>query len=107
MVEKQTQPPQRYTEASIIKALEAENLGTKATRAEIIQTLFDRQYATGKSIEVTPLGLSVFEAMKKHVPEIMYPDLTRNFEGEMEEIQVKKNRGRKWSRKEKTFSAKS
>lgn len=90
MVEKQTQPPQRYTEASIIKALEAENLGTKATRAEIIQTLFDRQYATGKSIEVTPLGLSVFEAMKKHVPEIMSPDLTRHFEGEMEEIQAQK-----------------
>lgn len=88
MVEKQTQPPSRYTEASIIKALEAENLGTKATRAEIIQTLYDRQYVSGKSIEVTPLGLSVFEAMKKHVPEIMSPDLTRHFEDEMEEIQA-------------------
>lgn len=90
LVEKQTQPPQRYTEASVIKALEAESLGTKATRAEIVQTLFDRQYISGKSIEVTPLGLSVFQAMKKHVPEIMLPDLTRHFEEEMEEIQAEK-----------------
>ncbi|MEM4254767.1 MAG: DNA topoisomerase I [Candidatus Norongarragalinales archaeon] len=92
LVEKLTQPPQRYTEASIIKALESENLGTKATRAEIIQTLYDRQYVSGKSIEVTPLGLSVFEAMKRHVPEIISSDLTRHFEGEMEEIQTQKKR---------------
>ncbi|HIH20195.1 TPA: DNA topoisomerase I [Candidatus Micrarchaeota archaeon] len=90
IVEKQTQPPQRYTEASIIKALEEENLGTKATRAEIIKTLYDREYVSGKSIEVTPLGLSVFQAMEKHVPEIISPDLTRQFEGEMEEIQAEK-----------------
>ncbi|MFH1056617.1 MAG: DNA topoisomerase I [Candidatus Micrarchaeota archaeon] len=90
MVEKQTQPPARYTQASVIKALEGENLGTKATRAEIVQTLFDRDYAAGKSIEVTPLGLSVFQAMQKHVPEIISPDLTREFEGEMEEIQAEK-----------------
>ena len=90
MAEKLTQPPPRYTQASIIKALEAENLGTKATRAEIIKTLYDRSYVTGNSIEVTPLGLSVFQATKKHVPEIMPPDLTRHFESEMEEIQAEK-----------------
>ncbi len=90
MVEKQTQPPPRYTQASIIRALEAENLGTKATRAEIIKTLYDRDYVTENSIEVTPLGLSVFHAMQKHVPEIISPDLTRHFESEMEEIQSEK-----------------
>ena len=90
LLEKQTQPPFRYNQASIIKALEEENLGTKATRAEIIQTLFDRDYVSGKAIEVTPLGLSVFQAMQKHVPEIISPDLTRQFEGEMEEIQEEK-----------------
>ena len=90
MVEKLTQPPPRYNQASIIKALEQENLGTKATRAEIVQTLFDREYVSGKAIEVTPLGLSVFQAMEKHVPEIISPDLTRQFEGEVEEIQEEK-----------------
>lgn len=90
MAEKLTQPPPRYTQASIIKALESENLGTKATRAEIIKTLYDRQYVAGTSIEVTPLGLSVFQAMQKHVPEIILPDLTRRFESEMEEIQAEK-----------------
>ena len=40
-LDKETTPPKRYTEASLIKALEKENLGTKATRASIIETLYD------------------------------------------------------------------
>lgn len=86
-VQKETQPPKRYTAASIIKALEAKNLGTKATRASIVQTLFDRNYLTGKSIQVTPLGLQVEQALEKNVPEILSEDMTRQFEEEMEAIE--------------------
>ncbi len=86
-VQKETQPPKRYTAASIIKALESKNLGTKATRASIVQTLFDRNYLTGKSIQVTPLGLQVEQALQKNVPEILSEDMTRQFEEEMEAIE--------------------
>src|SRR3989344_1729764 len=50
---KETQPPKRYTPASIIKDLEKRNLGTKATRSEIVDTLFQRGYVQGKAIEAT------------------------------------------------------
>ncbi|MBI5226725.1 DNA topoisomerase I [Candidatus Micrarchaeota archaeon] len=86
-VQKETQPPKRFTAASIIKALEAKNLGTKATRASIVQTLFDRAYLTGKSIQVTPLGLQVETALEKNVPEILSEGMTRQFEEEMEAIE--------------------
>ncbi len=89
-VQKETQPPKRYTAASIIKALEAKNLGTKATRASIVQTLFDRNYLTGKSIQVTPLGLQVESALEKNVPEILSEDMTRQFEEEMDAIEQQK-----------------
>jgi DNA topoisomerase-1 len=88
LVEKQTQPPKRYTLASLVKKLEEKELGTKATRAAIIQTLFDRGYLRGeKNIEVTPLGMTVFEALKKHAPDILSEEMTRSLEKEMEEIQ--------------------
>jgi len=87
MVEKQTQPPKRYTQASLVKKLEDLELGTKATRAAIVQTLFDRGYAAGKSIEVTPLGMTVYQALYKHSPEILSEEMTRELEREMNEIQ--------------------
>ena len=87
---KETQPPKRFTEASLVKKLEAINIGTKATRASIIQTLFDRQYIREKSIQVTPLGMAVFQSLEENVPEIMSEEMTRNFEEKMESIQSRK-----------------
>ena len=84
--EKATQPPKRFTQASIVRKLEVEKLGTKATRASIVQTLFDRGYLAGKSIEVTPLGLSVYDALARDVPDIVSEELTRHFEEDMEKI---------------------
>ncbi len=83
---KQTQPPKRFTQASLVRKLEEENLGTKATRAGIIQTLLDRGYVRGKSLEATPLGMSVFEALEKNADEILRPELTRHFEEEIQAI---------------------
>jgi len=84
--EKETQPPKRYTPASIISELEKRNLGTKATRANIIETLYDRNYARGKSIEATPLGISLIETLEKNSPIITDEKLTRDLEKEMEKI---------------------
>ena len=88
--EKETQPPKRYTEASIIKELEKRNLGTKATRASILDTLFQRSYIEGKPIMATEVGIKTESILEKICPEILDEELTRNFEIEMEEIREKK-----------------
>lgn len=83
---KETQPPKRYTPASIIKELEKRGLGTKATRSEIVDTLFRRGYVDGKAIEATNLGIKTIETLEKYVPQIVDEELTRHFEEEMEQI---------------------
>ncbi len=85
--QKETQPPKRYSPASIISQLEKKNLGTKATRSTIIETLFDRGYVQGQSVEATPLGISLIETLEKHSPIIIDEELTRNFEKEMQKIE--------------------
>jgi len=90
--EKETKPPKRYTPASIITELEKRNLGTKATRANIIETLYSRNYIEGQSIKATPLGMNLIETLEKNSPIIIDEKLTRHFEKEMEAIQkAKKN----------------
>ncbi len=86
LYDKETQPPKRYTEASLIKELEKENLGTKATRAQILQNLYDRNYVHEKSIQVTDLGMKTIETLEKYCPEILDQAMTRSFEEQMEEI---------------------
>ncbi|MBI2208268.1 DNA topoisomerase I [Candidatus Woesearchaeota archaeon] len=92
--EKETQPPKRYTPASIIKELEKRNLGTKATRSEIVDTLFNRGYVTGKAIEATNLGIKTVETLETYAPKIVDEELTRHFEEEMEEIREGKRKGK-------------
>ncbi|MFH1094667.1 MAG: DNA topoisomerase I [Candidatus Micrarchaeota archaeon] len=88
--EKKTQPPKRFTPASVISELEDHDLGTKATRAVVVDTLFKRGYLTGKtSITVTGFGKSVCDIMGKYSPEILDEELTRGIEKEMEAIQDK------------------
>ncbi len=82
-----TLPPKRYTKAGIISVLEGKELGTKATRAEVIDTLFRRDYIKGSSIEVTEFGLSIYNALSAYCPEILDEDLTRKLELDMEKIQ--------------------
>jgi len=90
--EKETQPPKRYSPASIVFELEKRNLGTKATRASIIETLYDRGYIKERSIEATPLGISLISTLEKYSPVIIDENLTRKFEKEMDAIlQSKKN----------------
>ena len=92
LLSKETQPPSRYSQASILKKLEDLGLGTKATRAQILQTLYDRGYIQEKSIEVTELGSSVVKALEKYCADIISVDLTRKFEEEMESIQEGKRK---------------
>lgn len=86
ILSKETQPPGRYSQGSIVKELENRNLGTKATRAEILQTLYDRGYIIGKTIQVTKLGEAVIQALKEYCSRIVSEELTRHFENEMEQV---------------------
>ena len=94
--EKETQPPKRFTPASLITLLEKKNLGTKTTRSMIVETLFDRGYLEGTSIKATPLGIKLIEALEKHSPIIINEELTQDLETKMEDLQItKENRAEK------------
>lgn len=83
---KETQPPKRYTQASIIKELSKRELGTKSTRAQIVDTLYNRGYVSGDPIEATNLGISTINTLEKYSPAIIDEKLTRKFELEMQDI---------------------
>lgn len=89
---KETQPPKRFSPASILTQLEKRNLGTKATRASILETLYKRGYIKEKSIEATPLGLSLIETLGKHSPVIIDEKLTKELQDKTDEIVESKNK---------------
>ncbi len=84
--EGETEPPRRYTKASLIGLLEKKNLGTKATRAAIIDTLFKRNYIRNSKIEVTEFGMSVYETLSKYSEEILNEEMTAKLEKDMDNI---------------------
>jgi DNA topoisomerase-1 len=86
----ETKPPKRYTPASLIRELEKRNLGTKATRAEIVETLRKRNYVQGEAITVTELGMEIITILEKYSPKILDEELTRHFEEDMELIREDK-----------------
>ena len=100
---KETQPPKRYTPSSIIRELEKRSLGTKATRADILDTLFRRGYASGQQIQATQLGMQADATLEKHVPEILDEALTRHFEDDMEKIREGKETGDKVLQEARSF----
>ncbi len=87
--ERYTQPPSRFNPASLLKLLERENLGTKATRARIVDSIKSRGYTLNDRYELSTLGYALFETLGKYLPDILSPELTRYLEKEMENIQQK------------------
>lgn len=87
---KKTEPPKRYTPASIIRELEKRNLGTKATRAQIVDTLVQRNYVQGTSLEATDLGIKIASILSEYSPTILDEELTRHFEEELQDIHDQK-----------------
>jgi DNA topoisomerase-1 len=90
--EKQTSPPQRYSQGSILKEMEKRGLGTKATRAIILQILYNRGYLVGRSIEVTDLGIKLSEILENNVKDIISERLTRHFEEECDAVEAGKKK---------------
>jgi DNA topoisomerase-1 len=84
-----TDPPPRYNPASMLRDMEKHNLGTKATRADIIDTLLERGYVRGEHMVATDLGFAVIEVLNRHCPSIVSLDFTRQLEEKMEKIEKK------------------
>jgi DNA topoisomerase-1 len=86
IVDKETQPPGRISQAKLIEMMEERGLGTKATRADIIQKLFDRGYVYGNPPIPTETGIALYEAFKNYVPAMATPEMTAQLEAEMDRI---------------------
>lgn len=87
-----TQPPARYTEASLVKALEENGVGRPSTYSPTIDTIQKRYYVklNGKSFEPTELGEIVDEIIEKFFPDIVNIEFTANLEDELDGIEAGK-----------------
>jgi DNA topoisomerase-1 len=86
--EHSTQPPARYNPRSLLQKMEKEEIGTKATRAAIIETLRERKYITGADgFEVSDLGFEVIGVLERYCPRVVSPEMTRSLEERMDLIQ--------------------
>ncbi len=88
-----TEPPARYTEASLIKFLEENGIGRPSTYAPIISIIVSREYVKrdGKSLVATPLGEITTKFMRKHFPEIIDYEFTASMENKLDSIERKEN----------------
>lgn len=84
-----TQPPPRYTEASLVKLLEEKNIGRPSTYAPIIETIIKRGYVERKAKQLYPteLGIIVVDLLKQYFPEIMEVEFTAEMEENLDQIE--------------------
>lgn len=86
--EKQTEPPNRYTEAGLIKELEKRGIGRPSTYASIMKTIADRGYVDmlGRSLKPTATGMVVSGWLEENFPEYVSDTFTAEMEDELDEI---------------------
>ncbi len=89
-----TQPPARYTEAMLVKAMEEKGVGRPSTYASIISTIEDREYVvkTDKRLAPTPLGEVVTGLMMERFNDIIDVEFTANMENRLDEVEEGKRR---------------
>ncbi|MDR3589841.1 MAG: type I DNA topoisomerase, partial [Negativicutes bacterium] len=83
-----TEPPPRYTEASLVKILEEKAIGRPSTYAPIIETIVNRGYVerVEKKFEPTDLGFVVVDLLKEYFPDIVDADFTAGMENRLDDI---------------------
>ncbi len=86
--EKQTDPPQRYSEAGLVKELEKRGIGRPSTYASIVKTIQDRGYVEkeGKSLKVTDTGIVVDDFLFEHFEKIVSETFTADMENKLDDI---------------------
>ncbi|MEW5926751.1 MAG: type I DNA topoisomerase [Gemmatimonadota bacterium] len=84
----ETQPPARYTEATLVKTLEAEGIGRPSTYASIIGTIVDRGYAERKDNQLVPTftAFAVTELLERHFTTLVDTRFTARMEEQLDEI---------------------
>ncbi|MDA8090140.1 MAG: type I DNA topoisomerase [Nitrospiraceae bacterium] len=84
-----TQPPPRYTEASLVKTLEEKGIGRPSTYAAILSTIQDRKYVTKETgkFKPTDLGVLVNDLLVEKFPELMDVGFTARMEDELDQIE--------------------
>jgi len=88
-----TEPPPRYTEATIVKALEEQGIGRPSTWSSIIQVIRDREYVdlSEKRFYPTELGFKVNDSLVKHFPSVMDLKFTADMETKLDEVEEGKS----------------
>ena len=98
-----TQPPPRYTQASLIKELDERGIGRPSTYAAIISNILDREYVIqneGRSLAPTDLGFLVTDLLVESFPDILNVEFTAGMEDELDKIEDGKE---KWTKAMKRF----
>lgn len=88
-----TQPPPRYTEASLVKTLEEEGIGRPSTYAPTISTVISRGYVEkeGKQLKPTKLGFVVVDLLSEHFPDVTDVEFTAQLENRLDNIEEGKD----------------
>jgi DNA topoisomerase-1 len=86
VVDKETQPPSRISQGRLVELMEERGLGTKATRADIIQKLSDRGYVYRNPPEPSETGIAMYRAFHDYVPRMATPEMTAELEEDMDQI---------------------
>jgi DNA topoisomerase-1 len=98
-----TQPPPRYTQASLIKDLDEKGIGRPSTYAAIISNILDREYVLqneGRALAPTDLGFLVTDLLVESFPDILNVEFTAGMEDELDKIEEGKE---KWTKAMKRF----
>lgn len=88
-----TQPPPRYSEASLVKTLEEEGIGRPSTYAPTISTVISRGYVerNGKQLKPTKLGFIVIDLLSEHFPDVTDTEFTAQLEERLDNIEEGKD----------------
>ncbi len=98
-----TQPPPRYTQASLIKELDDKGIGRPSTYATIISNILDREYVSQderRSLVATDLGFLVTDLLVESFPDILNVEFTASMEDELDKIE---DGTEKWTKAMKRF----
>ncbi len=88
LIKTYSKPPPRYNKSTLLKWMEFENIGTEATRAEIIETLLKRGYLkqVKNGLDITDLGIKIANVLSSLFTELLSVQLTREFEDKLNKI---------------------
>jgi DNA topoisomerase-1 len=84
----ETKPPPRFTEASLVKALEDRGVGRPSTYAPTIDVIVERGYAVkeGRALKATPLALTVTDWARERIPDLVDPAFTARVEEDLDRV---------------------